>query len=232
MPGPLPIAVLISGTGSNLQCLIDGRGTGTLPVDIRRVISNRPEAPGLERAARAGIEAVALDHARFQTREAFDAELARAIDAATPALVVLAGFMRVLGDAFVERYQGRMINLHPSLLPAYRGLHTYERCLADGVRKHGTSVHFVTRELDGGPVIAQAPVAVRTDDTPESLKARVQAREHVLLPQVLRWFAAGRVALAGGRVRFDGKPLDAPIRLTEDNRLHLPNETLALDNIG
>lgn len=222
---PLPVVVLISGTGSNLQSLIDARNAGTLDVDLRRVISNRPAARGLERARQAGIEPVPLDHEAFDGREPFDAALAEAIEAAEPGLIVLAGFMRILTDEFVERFQGRMINLHPSLLPAYRGLHTYERCLADGVTEHGTSVHFVTAELDGGPVIAQAPVTVRPDETPESLRQRVQAREHVLLPEVVRWFAAGRVSLDDGRVRFDGEPLATPIRLTEDNVLHFPNES-------
>lgn len=225
---PLPIVVLISGTGSNLQSLIDTRDAGTLNVDIRRVISNRPAAPGLARAERAGIPPVALDHRSHADREDFDRVLAGTIDAAEPALVVLAGFMRILSDAFVDRFEGRMINLHPSLLPAYRGLHTYERCLADGVSEHGTSVHFVSRELDGGPVIAQAVVAVRTGDTPDSLRERVQAREHVLLPEVLRWFADGRVDLVDGAVHFDGKKLDEPIKLTEDDVLHFPLETRAL----
>lgn len=230
MPRPLPVTVLISGTGSNLQSLIDARDDGTLPVDLRRVISNRPEAFGLERARQAGIVTVALDHKGYESREAFDAELSRAIETSGCELIVLAGFMRILTDGFVDQYKGRMINLHPSLLPAYRGLHTYERCLADGVREHGTSVHFVTRELDGGPVIAQAPVPVRPNDTPDSLKTRVQAREHVLLPEVLRWFAAGRVTLEDGRVHFDGEALQDPIKLTEDNRLQLPHEIRALDN--
>jgi len=225
---PLPITVLISGTGSNLQSLIDAREAGTLPVDIRSVISNRPDAAGLERARRADIRAVALDHRSFETRARFDEALAAAIDEANPELIVLAGFMRILTDPFVERFQGRMINLHPSLLPSYRGLHTYERCLEDGVTEHGTSIHFVTPELDGGPVIAQATVAVRPDDTPDSLRARVQAREHVLLPEVLRWFAAGRVQLSGGRVHFEGDPVDKPIRLTEDDVLHTPTATLPL----
>jgi phosphoribosylglycinamide formyltransferase-1 len=225
---PLSIVVLISGTGSNLQSLIDAREAGTLNVDIRRVIANRPRAPGLTRAERAGIRPVALDHRRFDTREAFDGAMVETIETARPDLVVLAGFMRILTDGFVDRFTGRMINLHPSLLPDYRGLHTYERCLADGVSEHGTSVHFVTRELDGGPVIAQAPVAVRDDDTPDSLRERVQAREHVLLPEVVRWFAAGRVVLDNGRVHFDGRPLEQPIRLTEDNVLHFPLETRAI----
>lgn len=225
---PLSIVVLISGTGSNLQSLIDARDAGTLNVDIRRVIANRPRAPGLARAERAGIRPVALDHGRFDTREAFDGAMEEAIETARPELIVLAGFMRILTDDFVDRFTGRMINLHPSLLPDYRGLHTYERCLADGVSEHGTSVHFVTRELDGGPVIAQAPVAVREGDTPGSLRERVQAREHVLLPEVVRWFAQARVALDNGRVHFDGRPLEQPIRLTEDNVLHFPLETRAI----
>lgn len=232
MTGGFAVTVLVSGTGSNLQCLIDARDAGRLPVDLRRVVSNRPDAPALERARRAGIEAVSLDHERYASREAFDEELAGAIEASGPDLVVLAGFMRILTDAFVDRFHGRVVNLHPSLLPAYRGLHTYERCLSDGVSEHGTSVHFVTRELDGGPVIAQAPVAVRRGDTPESLRSRVQAREHLLLPEVVRWFADGRVRLNGGRVHFDGKPLEIPIRLTEDDLLHLPNESIPLRHTG
>jgi phosphoribosylglycinamide formyltransferase-1 len=208
-----PIVVLISGRGSNLQSIIDARARGELPVMLQAVISNRPGAAGLERAERAGVPGQVVDHRAYGDREGFDRALAVAIDAHDPALLVLAGFMRVLTDDFVRRYAGRMINIHPSLLPAYRGLHTHERALAAGDREHGASVHFVTQELDGGPVIAQARVPILPGDDPEQLAERVLREEHRLLPTVLGWLAAGRVRLEGGRVLFDDEPLDRPLQL-------------------
>ncbi|HYW03902.1 MAG TPA: phosphoribosylglycinamide formyltransferase [Gammaproteobacteria bacterium] len=215
MPGPrtFTMVVLISGSGTNLQALIDAVRNGRIPARIAAVISNRPDAWGLERARRAGIDAIALDHARFASREGFDAALQDAVDRYRPDLVVLAGFMRILTDAFVRRYAGRMINIHPSLLPAHRGLHTHQRALEGGDRVHGVSVHYVTPELDGGPVIAQARVPVLPGDDAGALARRVQAREHRLYPEVVDWIARGRLRLEGGTPVLDGRPLRQPVIL-------------------
>ena len=209
----LPIVVLISGRGSNLQSIIEQAAAGELPVDIRAVISNRPDAAGLERARAAGIETAVVDHRDYPDRAAFDAALARCIDRYEPGAVALAGFMRILTPDFVRHYRGRLLNIHPSLLPAYRGLDTHRRALADGARRHGASVHFVTEELDGGPVILQAEVPVLAGDTPETLAARVLAQEHRLYPAALRLLAEGRVRLGEGEVLFDDRPLEAPLHL-------------------
>ncbi|WP_297529301.1 phosphoribosylglycinamide formyltransferase [Thiohalobacter sp.] len=209
----LPIVVLISGRGSNLQSIIDQAASGELPVDIRAVISNRPDAAGLERARAAGIETAVVDHRDYPGRETFDAALARCIDRYRPRVVVLAGFMRILTPGFVRHYRGRLLNIHPSLLPAYRGLNTHQRALADGARRHGASVHFVTEELDGGPVILQAKVPVHPDDTPETLAARVLAEEHRLYPAALRLLAEGRIRLDNGQALLDDRPLETPLQL-------------------
>ena len=198
------IVILISGRGSNMEALIAARDAGKLPVAIVAVISNRPAARGLETAARAGIATAVLDHKDFAGRAAFDAALAEAIDAHAPDLVVLAGFMRILGEDFVRRYEGRLLNIHPSLLPSFPGLHTHQRALDEGVRVHGCTVHFVTPALDHGPIVIQAAVPVRTDDSEETLAARVLAQEHVIYPQAVRWFAEGRLQLLDGRVRVAG----------------------------
>lgn len=208
---PLPIVVLISGNGSNLQAIIDAVNRGELPAEIRAVISNRPQAFGLERARRAGIPAVAIDHRRFADRDSFDAALQTAIDSHHPALVVLAGFMRILTPAFVRHYHGRMLNVHPSLLPAFRGLDTHRRALAAGVTEHGLSIHFVTAELDGGPVIIRKKVPIAAGDDADALAARVQDAEHRLYPRVIRWFAEGRLQLRDHQVVFDGTALAAPL---------------------
>lgn len=204
----LPIVVLVSGNGSNLQAIIDAAAAGALPVEIRAVISNRPTAFGLERARRAGIAAVVVDHVAYPDRARFDAALQDAIDAYAPALVVLAGFMRILTPEFVAHYHGRLLNVHPSLLPAFRGLDTHRRALAAGATRHGASVHFVTAELDGGPVIAQQEVPILPDDDATSLAARVQRAEYVLYPRVIGWFAAGRLTLQGNRAMLDGAPIE------------------------
>jgi len=210
----LPIVVLISGRGSNLQSIIDQAASGDLPVEIRAVISNRPGVRGLDRAAAAGIETRVLDHGDFPDRESYDQALAELIDSYHPGLVVLAGFMRILTPAFVRHYAGRMLNIHPSLLPKFRGLHTHERALEAGEKEHGASIHFVTEELDGGPVFLQAVVPVLPDDTRERLAARVLEQEHRLYPEAIRWFAEGRIRLTeDGRLLLDGKPLDSPVRL-------------------
>jgi phosphoribosylglycinamide formyltransferase-1 len=210
---PVAIVVLISGTGTNLQALMRAVEDGRINGRICAVLSNRPGAGGLELARAAGLPGETLDHRGFESREAFDAALMERIDAHAPGLVVLAGFMRVFTEAFVRHYAGRLLNIHPSLLPAYRGLHTHERALADGVSEHGVSVHFVTPELDGGPVIAQARVPVHPQDSAELLAARVQAREHELYPRVVGWFCAGRLKLQGDQVQLDGEALTAPLQL-------------------
>lgn len=195
------ITVLVSGRGSNLAALADAALRRDFAGAITHVVSNRPQAGALAIARERGIATAIVDHTGFVSREAFDAELARVVDAGEPDLVVLAGFMRVLTDAFVGRYAGRLINIHPSLLPAYPGLHTHRRALADGVRVHGCTVHFVTPSVDVGPIVAQAAVPVRPDDDEATLAARVLEQEHRLLPAAVRWFCAGRIALDGGRVR-------------------------------
>jgi phosphoribosylglycinamide formyltransferase-1 len=213
-PDRLPIVVLISGRGSNLNAIIDAADAGELPVEIRAVISNRPEAPGLQRAALAGIRTIVIDHACYRERAVFDRTLATTIDALQPALIVLAGFMRILTPEFVEHFRGRLLNIHPSLLPAFPGLHTHQRVLEAGDREHGASVHFVTAAVDGGPVIAQVRVPVHDNDTAATLAERVLQQEHRLYPMVIKWYAEQRLALApDGRVLLDGAPLDEPRQL-------------------
>ncbi|MGB1238220.1 MAG: phosphoribosylglycinamide formyltransferase [Pseudomonadales bacterium] len=203
------IAVLISGSGSNLQAVIDHIDSGQISAEIALVISNRADAFGLERARRAGIETALIEHSQFSTREAFDLQLRAAIDASGAELVVLAGFMRILSQAFVEHYSGRMLNIHPSLLPKYKGLHTHQRALDAGDREHGCSVHFVTPELDGGPVALQALVPVNPSDSAEQLQQRVHTREHLAYPSVISWFCSDRLVCRDNRVYLDGELLPA-----------------------
>lgn len=207
----LPIVVLISGSGSNLRAIAEGARSGTLPVEIRAVISDRADAAGLAWAAEAGLPAIAISPREFADRAAFDRALADRIDGCAPRLVVLAGFMRILGREFVERFAGRMLNIHPSLLPRYRGLHTHQRALEAGDAVHGASVHFVTPELDGGPVVLQARVPVRTDDNEVTLAARVLAQEHRIYPQCIGWYAAGRLKFRDGAAVLDGRVLESPL---------------------
>ena len=204
MTSRLPIVVLISGRGTNLQAIIDAIAGGALPVDLRAVICNEPGAPGIERAREAGYEVAIVHHRDFSARERFDAALADAIDPFDPELVVLAGFMRILTPGFVRRHAGRLINIHPSLLPELPGLDTHTRAIAAGAEVHGATVHFVTGELDGGPIIAQARVPVLAQDDPDTLAARVLEREHVILPRTLLWFAQRRIKVDGDRVLLDG----------------------------
>ena len=206
----LPLVVLISGSGSNLQAIIDATAKG-LPAEVRAVISNRDDAYGLERACKAGIETRVLDHEPFPDREAYDQALIELIDSFQPGLVILAGFMRILSPGFVQHYYGRLLNIHPSLLPRYRGLHTHRRVLETGDTEHGASVHFVTEELDGGPLVLQARVPVEADDDEQTLAARVLTQEHVIYPQVVRWFAEGRLTMNSNQLRMDGKPMDGPV---------------------
>ncbi|AOF82673.1 phosphoribosylglycinamide formyltransferase [Methyloversatilis sp. RAC08] len=194
------VVILISGRGSNMRSIVDAG----LPADIRAVISNRPDAAGLAYARDRGIATAVVDHTTYPDRAAFDAALATCIDRHAPNLVVLAGFMRILTPGFVEHYRGRMINIHPSLLPAFTGLHTHRRAIEAGCRVAGATVHFVTGELDGGPIIAQAAVPVLAGDNETTLAARVLKQEHVLYPQVVRWFVDGRLALHDGRAVLHG----------------------------
>jgi phosphoribosylglycinamide formyltransferase-1 len=207
---PLPVVVLISGSGSNLQAFIDSQGAGELPISIEAVISNRADAHGLERARQAGIETGVLSHKDYPTREAYDRQLVALIDRHRPGLVILAGFMRILSVAFVTHYAGRLINIHPSLLPALPGLDTHERALQAGLVEHGCSVHFVTPELDAGPVIVQGRVPVFANDTPATLAARVQTQEHRAYPLAVKWIAEGRIEMRDDGVYKDGIRVDTP----------------------
>jgi len=207
----LPIVVLISGTGSNLRAIAERVADGTLPVEIRAVVSDKPDAKGVAWAAAQGIATVALAPRDYADRAAFDRALADTVAGFAPGLVVLAGFMRILGDEFVDRFAGRLFNIHPSLLPKYRGLHTHRRALEAGDREHGASVHFVTRELDGGPVVLQVRVPVRDGDDESTLAAKVLAEEHLIYPECIGWFAAGRLRMQDGAAYLDGRRLDTPV---------------------
>lgn len=204
MPRPCNVVVLLSGTGSNLQALIDSTADGENPVRIAAVIANRSDAHGLQRAQAAGIATRVLEHGDYQGRDAFDAALMQAIDDFAPQLVVLAGFMRILTPAFVRHYHGRLLNIHPSLLPRHKGLHTHQRALEAGDTEHGCSVHFVTEELDGGPLVVQAVIPVHSQDTAATLAQRVHAQEHRIYPLAVRWFAEGRLLLTQAGPQFDG----------------------------
>lgn len=202
------IVVLISGSGSNLQSLIDAGQSGELDdADVVAVLSNKPGAYGLERAQQAGIATDCIEHQRFDSREAFDSALRDAIDQHQPDLVILAGFMRILTPDFVRHYRGRLLNIHPSLLPKYPGLHTHQRALDAGDSEAGATVHFVTEELDGGPPIIQAKVPTLPDDSAETLAARVLSKEHRIYPLAARWFAEGRLQLNDSEARLDDKAL-------------------------
>lgn len=208
MPADAPsIVVLISGSGSNLQALIDAQAHNQLSGKIVAVISNEPDAYGLTRAHDAGIDAVVLPHREYDSREAYDGALIKVIERHQPDIIVLAGFMRILTPRFVQRFLGKMLNIHPSLLPAYQGLNTHARVLADGASEHGCSVHFVTEELDGGPVAIQAALKIAADDTEATLKEKVHAREHLILPIAVNWFLDGRLQYSGTGATLDGVAL-------------------------
>ena len=207
----LRVVALISGRGSNLQAIIDAATRGELEVEIAAVISNRPDAKGIERARSVGITTDVVDHSHYSDREQYDQALIQAIDSHRPDLVILAGFMRILGEAFVDHYSGRMLNIHPSLLPEFRGLHTHERAIEAGKKEHGATVHFVTSELDGGPLIIQARVPVLADDSADTLAARVLEQEHRIYPEAVRLFAAGRIQMEAGQVLLDGREIEKPI---------------------
>ncbi|RFP62424.1 phosphoribosylglycinamide formyltransferase [Luteimonas weifangensis] len=218
IPSPLPrLAVLVSGRGSNLQALLDAIAAGHLAAQVVGVFSDRPAAPALQRVP-APLR-WSRDARAFPTRAEFDAALAVAVAAAQPDWIVCAGYLRILGDDFVARFRGRVLNIHPSLLPKYRGLHTHARALAAGEREHGVSVHFVVPELDAGAVIAQARVPVLADDEADTLAARVLQVEHPLLVAVVRLAAAGRIAEHGATVLLDGHPLFTPLQLDSTGHL-------------
>lgn len=221
MNRPLNVSVLISGTGSNLQALIDARDSGRLDIELSHVISNVPGVPGLSRAEDAGIPTSVLEHGVFSSRDAFDRSLAVLVAATRPDLVVLAGFMRIIGPEALAPFCGRMINLHPSLLPRYRGTDTYRRALEAGDSRHGASIHFVTEELDGGPVISQVEIPVLPDDDPATLAARLSPMEHRLVVATVEFLAGHRVECQDGAVIADGRRLEAPLLMRPDGKLEL-----------
>jgi phosphoribosylglycinamide formyltransferase-1 len=208
----LPIAILISGRGSNMRVIAERAAAGSLPVDVRVVVSDQPAAAGLQAAAALNLATRVLQPREFADRPSYDRALVQLLEQYQPQLIVLAGFMRILTSQFIGAFPGRILNVHPSLLPKYRGLHTHRRALESGEALHGVSVHFVTEELDGGPVVLQAEVPVLPDDSETTLSARVQQGEHRIYPQAIDWFARGRLLLKDGRAWLDGKPLDAPVR--------------------
>ena len=204
-------AILISGSGTNLQAFIDSVEAGTLDLDLHLVFSNRPEAFGLERARKAGVPTACIEHGDFEDRESFDRAMADVLDALDPDLIVLAGFMRILSAWFVGHYAGKILNIHPALLPKYRGLNTHQRVLDAGDEWHGSTVHFVTEELDGGPCILQGRLRVRPGESAEELKDRVQAVEHVIYPAAAGLVASGRVEFRDGEALIDGEKASEPI---------------------
>ncbi len=214
--GPLRLVVLISGRGSNMAAIARACAARTIHARIVRVLADQAEAGGIELARGLGLETRVVARTAHPDRAAFETALGAAIDAAAPDLIVLAGFMRVLSPAFTTRYAGQILNIHPSLLPAYRGLRTHERVLAAGERVHGVTVHYVTAELDGGPPILQARVPVLPGDSVASLSARVQQQEHIIYPKVIGWIAAGRLRTSGGAAWLDGQRLDGPIIETSE----------------
>ena len=206
---PQGMVVLISGGGTNLQAIIDGVESGAISQPIAAVISNKADAKGLARASRAGIPAVILDHTAFGDRAHYDAALAELIHRFDPKLVVLAGFMRILSADFVAQFEGRMINIHPALLPEFKGLHTHERAIAEGATRHGATVHIVTAALDDGPNIIQAALSVTSSDTPDTLATRVLALEHQIFPMAIEWFLQNNICMKDNRCYLNGLCLDA-----------------------
>ncbi|MBL8270808.1 phosphoribosylglycinamide formyltransferase [Steroidobacter sp.] len=207
----LPIVILISGRGSNMLAIAERAASGALPVEVRAVISDKAEAAGLASAAALNIPTRSLSPREFADRASYDQALAALLESFQPQLVVLAGFMRILSPGFIATFADRILNIHPSLLPLYRGLHTHRRALEARDSLHGCSVHFVTEELDGGPLVIQAQVKVRPDDSESSLSARVQQQEHSIYSQAIDWFARGRLQLREQRAWLDDRPLEAPV---------------------
>ena len=223
MADPISIVVLISGNGSNLQSIIDHISLGQINGKIRAVISNVPDAFGLERAAKARIPTEVVDHTEFEERDEFDRDLARKIENFSPDLIVLAGFMRLLGERFVKHYDGRMLNIHPSLLPKYPGMRTHKKALKKADETHGATVHFVTPEMDAGPIVIQGVVNVLEGDTEDDLKKRVFKEEHVIYPLAIGWFAEGRLSMQDDVALWDGAPLQTPI-LRIEGSLKMPEK--------
>jgi phosphoribosylglycinamide formyltransferase 1 len=221
MPPRQPIVILISGRGSNMRALIEHSQSEAAAFEIRAVLADRADAGGLDTARQFGIAARALVPAKGMDRAAYDRILAAAIDEYSPSLIALAGFMRILSAPFVDRYEGRMLNIHPSLLPKYAGLHTHRRALEAGDAEHGVTVHFVTEQLDGGPRVIQARVAVETGDTETTLSRRVLVQEHVIYPVAVDWFCAGRLRYEAGQAVLDGRILSEPVQLTD-----IPRESI------
>jgi phosphoribosylglycinamide formyltransferase-1 len=209
-----PIVILISGRGGNMRALIERSRAGTEPYSVAKVLSDRADAAGLEAARDLGVAALALGGAKTMDRAAYDALLAAAIRDCSPSLIVLAGFMRILSAPFVDEFCGRILNIHPSLLPKFPGLHTHRRALEAGEAAHGATVHFVTEQLDGGPPVIQGRVAVAPNDDEASLAARVQALEHRIYPLAVRWHCAGRLRYEAGRAWLDGRLLDEPVQFS------------------
>jgi phosphoribosylglycinamide formyltransferase-1 len=215
LPQKLRTVVLVSGSGTNLQTIIDHAASGTLDISVTGVVSDRPGVLALERAKRAGIPALTVDHAQAGSSTAFQRQINSLLAELKPELIVLAGFMRILSPELVSSWAGRMLNVHPSLLPKYPGLHTYRRALDAGEKEHGSTVHFVIPELDAGPGILQYRVSIRPGDTEESLRARVQQGEYLIYPRAIAWFAAGRLALKDGSTWLDGVRLSTPVVVEE-----------------
>ncbi|MCW8854506.1 MAG: phosphoribosylglycinamide formyltransferase [Gammaproteobacteria bacterium] len=218
----LPIVVLISGSGSNLQAIIDAIKARQLNAEIKAVISNRADAFGIERAKQAGITTHIIDHRKHPDRENFDQAMIQIIDSYQPALVVLAGFMRILTDDFVNHYQDHMINIHPSLLPEFRGLNTHQRVLEAGRDKHGVSIHYVTSELDSGPLVIQAMVNIENSDTADSLAEKIHQQEHIIYPMTIQWLAEERLQCKNNQLFFNHQPLTSPL-IWENNTLQNSN---------
>jgi phosphoribosylglycinamide formyltransferase-1 len=214
--GGCKTAILISGSGTNLQSFIDRVAQGSMSIELCGVFSNRPDAYGLERAREAGIETLCIEHGQYATREQFDQAVAAALAPWKPDLLVLAGFMRILSPWFVQHYAGRILNIHPALLPLYPGLDTHERVLEAGDAHHGSTVHFVTEELDGGPRILQGRIRVAPTTEADALMKRVQAVEHRIYPTAADWFGAGRLEMKDGATWLDGVAIDEPVVLDFD----------------
>jgi len=212
---------LISGSGSNLQAILDAVAEHKIHAHISAVISNRPDAFGLERARKAGVDTIVIDHTKFAERQQFDAALSQQVAELNPDLIVLAGFMRILPESFIKQYENRILNIHPSLLPEFKGMHTHRRALEAGHKEHGASVHFVSNELDSGPIVIQAKVSVLENDNEEALAERVLEQEHIIYPIAIEWFVSGRLSLINNQVYFDNK-LITEAGTWESNTLSLP----------
>ena len=215
MTAPTSLVVLISGGGSNLQAIIDACESQNINATINAVISNRPNAGGLERAKKSNIPALSIDHTKFPNRESFDAELVKIIDQHQPELIILAGFMRILSAPFIKHFSGRILNIHPSLLPKFPGLNTHARAIDAGESQHGCSVHFVTEALDGGPLIAFSELDIDPGDTPASLAERVLTMEHKLYPKVISLLTEKRLYMKGSTIELDGERLTSPLKIIE-----------------